>query len=186
MAEERLLTYGQHDVSDSTDVCTSNSRANPPAGCLIHTTSGVDSQQWLTGGSCAQGSPAGADYLIKRSGERLQLQPHNRYAYHAGRSQFTLDRVYRNNEVSEKLIGIELECLDTQEIPFEQYDSLAELIVAIAPLWGWRWPFIILGHYAVARPQGRRSDPVNFDWGWLMGRLYVRAVQAQIPGLVKG
>lgn len=85
--------------------------------------------------------------------------------------------------MSQKLLGIELECLDTQQTTFEQYDSLAELIVERANHYGWRWPFIILGHYAVARPLGRRSDPVNYDWGWLMGRLYVRARLANIPGM---
>jgi hypothetical protein len=74
--------------------------------------------------------------------------------------------------------------LDEQSPTFEQLDSLAELIVERAGHYGWRWPFIILGHYAVARPHGRRSDPVNFDWGWFAGRLYVRAYAGQVPGLV--
>jgi len=184
MTDERLVQYEQRDVSNNTDVCTSDSRSNPAAGTLVHSTSGTDSRNWLQGGSCRAGRPAGADYLIGKQGTRYQLQPHNRYAYHAGISRFTLDRVYANNEVSEKLIGVELEYLDTEQPTFEQYDSLAELIVYIAPIWEWRWPFIILGHYAVARPLGRRSDPVSFDWGWLMGRLYVRAAQAGTPGLV--
>lgn len=85
--------------------------------------------------------------------------------------------------MSQVLLGVELECLDNQEITFEQYDSLGQLIVQLAGEHGWRWPFIIYGHYAVARPLGRRSDPVNFDWGWLMGRVYVRAVLAGVPGL---
>jgi len=183
MTGERPIEYGQHDVSNNTDVCTSNPRVNSPAGTLIHTTGGTDSREWLQGGSCKAGRRAGADYLIRRDGERFQLQRHDRYAFHAGISRYTLDGHYQNNQVSEKLIGVELECLDDEQPTFEQYDSLGELIVAIAPLWGWRWPFIILGHYAVARPLGRRSDPVNFDWGWLFGRLYVRARDANIPGM---
>lgn len=81
-------------------------------------------------------------------------------------------------------MGIELEQLDTESPTFGMYDSLGELIVELGEQWAWRWPYIILGHYAVARPLGRRSDPTNFDWGWLLGRLYVRALAAQVPGLV--
>ncbi len=184
MTGEELTTYGQYDVSNNTDICTSHSRVNPAAGCLIHTTSGSNSLEWLQGGSCRASRPAGADYLVERQGTRYKLTPNNRYAYHAGISRWTNDRTYRNNAVSEQLVGIELECLDTQQPTFEQIDSLAELIVAISPHWGWRWPFIILGHYAVALPLGRRSDPIAMDWGWLAGRLYVRALDAQIPGLV--
>lgn len=180
---ENLVIYGEYDVSHSTSVCTSGPRAYPPTGCLVHTTSGDNSRQWLQGGSCAAGSPAGADYLIERNGQRYRLQPDGRYAYHAGKSQVHLERLYVNDEVSQVLLGIELECLDIQWPTYMQYDSLAELIIGRAPVYGWRWPFIIYGHYAVARPQGRRSDPVNFDWGALQGRLYLRAKMAGIPGM---
>lgn len=183
MTGEGLISYGQHDISNNTNVCTSHSRAYPASGCLIHTSSGTDSREWLTGGSCRAGRPASANYLIGRQGVRYKIQPDDRYPYHAGISTYTLDRTYRNNEVSERLIGIELECLDTEQVTFEQYDSLAELIVAIAPFWGWRWPLIILGHYAVAIPRGRRADPVSFDWGWLYGRLHVRLLENPLPGM---
>lgn len=93
------------------------------------------------------------------------------------------DRTYHGNEVSELLVGIELECLDSQLPTYAQYDSLADLIIYLAGLYDWRWPFILYGHYAVARPLGRRSDPVNFDWGELMGRLYLRAKLAGVAGL---
>lgn len=81
-------------------------------------------------------------------------------------------------------MGVELECTQDQAPTFEQYDSLADLIVLYGLIWAWRWPYIIYGHYSVARPIGRRSDPVNFDWGTLMGRLYVRSMAAKVPGLV--
>lgn len=88
--------------------------------------------------------------------------------------------------MSQLLQGVELECLDTETPTYAQIDSLAQLVVYLAGQYGWRWPFLIYGHYAVARPLGRRSDPVNFDWGGLMGRLYVRSLDAGIAGLVKG
>jgi N-acetyl-anhydromuramyl-L-alanine amidase AmpD len=183
MATESLVKYGHTDISADTSLLVCGARTLAPRGTCIHTTSGANSKEWLQGGSAASGTPASADCLIDRSGRRFWLSPSGRYAYHAGRSLYTLDREYRNNEVSQILIGVELECLDTQAPTFEQLDSLAELLVAGATTQGWRWPFIILGHYAVARPLGRRSDPVNMDWGWLMGRLYVRALSAGVAGM---
>lgn len=184
MTDEKLIPYGYADLSDSTSLSVCGNRTLSPRGALIHSTSGTNSLKWLQGGSAKAGAPASADYLIRRDGYRYGLTPIGKYAYHAGQSRYTLDRAYINNEVSQVLIGVELEALDQESPTFSQVDSLAELIVQMAPHYGWRWPFIILGHYAVARPLGRRSDPVNFDWGWLMGRIYVRALDALVPGLV--
>lgn len=86
--------------------------------------------------------------------------------------------------MSEQLLGVELECHPDLRVTWQQYDSLANLVVSEGAYWGWRWPYCILGHYAVARPRGRRSDPTDFEWGTLMGRLYVRALEAGVPGLV--
>lgn len=186
MADPTLTHYGFSDDSSNTSLRVCGHRTLSPRGTLLHTTSGTDSLQWLQGGSAIAGSPASSDVLIARSGYRHYITPDGRYAYHAGVSTYTLDRVYHDDEVSQVLVGIELECLDVQVPTFEQLDSLGECIAGLAALYGWRWPFIILGHYAVARPLGRRSDPVNLDWGWLMGRIYVRTLDAGIPGLVKG
>lgn len=181
---DSLNTYERSNVSADTDLRVCGNRTNSPWGTLIHTTSGSNSLQWLQAGSADAGSPASADALIGRQGTQYLITPAGRFAYHAGRqSIWQFDRVYTGDEVSQALLGIELECLDNQNPTFEQYDSLADLILYFGTVWNWRWPFIILGHYAVARPLGRRSDPLNFDWGWLMGRLYVRALQAGTPGL---
>lgn len=183
MADSELIGYPQRDVSIRTSLRVCGSRSIGARGTLVHTTSGSDSLAWLQGGSAAAGKPASADFLIAREGTQYRITPAGRYAYHAGASQYTLDRLYTGDEVSQVLLGVELECLDNQSPTFQQIDSLAALIVSNAQEWTWRWPFIILGHYAVARPLGRRSDPVNLDFGWLMGRLYVRSVQAHVPGL---
>jgi N-acetyl-anhydromuramyl-L-alanine amidase AmpD len=184
MAGTSLNVYPRHDVTIHTDLRVCGDRTIGPGGALIHSTSGTDSLAWLQGGSANAGSPASADALIARQGTQYLITPDGKYAYHAGPSFFTLDRSYYGDEVSQFFLGIELECLDTQIPTFEQYDSLADLLVYYAGIHAWRWPLIILGHYAVARPLGRRSDPVNFDWGWLLGRLYVRALAVQLPGLV--
>ena len=184
MADSVLTEYGLHDVTANTDLRVCGNRTLSPSGCLIHTTSGANSLQWLQGGSAVAGSPASSDALIERQGTQYLITPPGHFAYHAGQSLWWFDRYYSGDEVSQVLLGVELENLDTQSPTFEQYDSLAQLIVSWGAQHAWRWPYIILGHYAVARPLGRRSDPLNFDWGWLMGRLYVRALAAQVPGLV--
>lgn len=81
------------------------------------------------------------------------------------------------------LFGIELECAWSEQPTFEQIDSCAEEIVFRARQYQWRWPFVIEGHYGVALPQGRRSDPWLLDWGSFMGRLFVRSQAGLIPGL---
>jgi N-acetyl-anhydromuramyl-L-alanine amidase AmpD len=183
MEVERLRTYERTDHSNTSDSRVSGSRTIGPAGCLIHTTSATSSIEWLTGGSARNGRPAGADSLIDRNGHQHILTQPGRYAYHAGVSSVTLDREYRGDEVSQMLLGIELECLNSEAPTWEQYDSLADLICYYALHFGWSWPYIYYGHYGVAVPMGRRSDPVHFDWAALMGRLYVRTKQARIPGL---
>ncbi len=179
------MPYVRTDYSANCALSVSHPRSSNPAGCLIHTTSGTDSLSWLAGGSADAGTPAGADALIRRNGDQFILTKPDRFAYHAGNSYVYLNGDNFGDEVSELLIGIELECLVDQAPTYEQYDSLGELVVLYSHLWGWRWPFIIYGHYAVARPLGRRSDPVNFDWGSFMGRLYVHSVAGKVPGLIE-
>lgn len=183
MADSSLNTYVRNDVSIHTSLRVCGSRTIGPRGTLIHSTSGTNSLSWLQGGSADAGAPASADALIGREGTQYLITTPGRYAYHAGQSIYTLDRAYRNDEVSQILLGVELEQTESQPPTFAQLDSLADLIVHYAFLWAWRWPFTILGHYAVARPLGRRSDPLNFDWGWLMGRLFVRSASVHLPGL---
>lgn len=183
MTVPQYVTYARIDVSSNTDLRVCGDRTLSPRGAIIHTTGGVDSREWLQGQSANAGSAASADALIERSGRQLLLLPQGKFAYHAGISVAWADREYRNSEVNQAFIGIELECLDTERPTWPQYDSLADLILYFARLYGWAWPMFIYGHYAVARPLGRRSDPVNYDWGDLMGRLYVRSVAMQLPGM---
>lgn len=184
MKADDIYRYPYIDVSGRASLSVSSVRRTGPLGALIHSTDGVNSQAWLAGGSAAKGRPASANYLIGKHGERSKLCKDSRYPYHAGSSRCYLAGAWRyDNAVSELLLGYELECLWAEAPTYEQYDSLAEQIVADALHYGWRWPFILFGHYGVAIPAGRRSDPWLFDWGSLVGRLYVRAYAAGIGGL---
>jgi N-acetyl-anhydromuramyl-L-alanine amidase AmpD len=172
------------DVSGNTDTGVNDHRRLSAIGTCIHTTSGINSLDWLTGGSKLAGNPASADYLIDRSGKTYQITPKGRYAYHAGASRLDYNgHIYSGNEVSQLLIGVELECLDNELATWQQVDALAALIVHLSVDWAWRWPYYVVGHYEVARPVGRRSDPQGLDWGALMGRLYLRSKLASVGGL---
>lgn len=179
-----LPYYSTIDVSGTTDPLVTDNRRISSIGTCIHTTSGTDSLDWLAGGSAKAGNPASADYLIRRDGIRYKITPPGRYAYHAGRSILAYNNaVYRDDEVSQLLIGVELENQDFTYVTWQQVDSLAELVVSDPLACGWRWPYYLIGHYEVARPIGRRSDPQGLDWGSLMGRLYIRAKTAGIGGM---
>ena len=91
--------------------------------------------------------------------------------------------LYQGDEISRLLIGIEIECINNGYVTPEQEDSCADVIVKCGLQYGWRWPYYVVGHYEIARPLGRRSDPQGLLWGNLMGRLYARALAANVPGL---
>lgn len=177
-------TYKDYDVSLATDTRLSFLRALPAEGALVHTTAGLNSLAYLQGGVLHEGRIAGATYLIDRDGTRRLLTPAHRVAFHAGQSELLYrDKLYQGDMVSQLLIGYELECSDNQYVTYEQHDSLAERIVMDGIAWGWRFPYAVFGHYSVARPTGRRSDPVNFQWGDFFGRLLVHARRRHIDGL---
>lgn len=178
-----LRDYRSFDYGGSNDPRNLGNGRNSVVGTLIHTTSGVDSLSWLIGGSAETGKPASADYLITRSGDRYSLCPEGYFPYHAGKSRLIYNnQLYQGDEISSLLLGVEIENTDNDNCTFEQVDSLAELIVERGLHYGWRWPYYILGHYEVARPLGRRSDPQGFPWGDFLGRLYARAYQLSIDG----
>jgi len=167
-----------HEVSDAVNGLLTI----PRLGALIHTTEGANSLPWLLGRSADNGAPASADYLIDRNGTRHEITPWHRYAYHAGVSRmFHGDKLYTGDKVSQALVGIELERAGDQDITREQYFSLAELLLRLRMLNSWPLDFPLYGHYAVARPLGRRSDPVNFDFGVLFAIMSQGYIQAPMP-----
>jgi len=138
---------------------------------MLHTTDGVNSQAYLQGGSAVAGRPASADYLITRSGTVLKLIPHGMMAYHAGVVLWG-DKQDKSNECSRDLIGIEIENNDhTGQVPTVlQHHAVAGVLLVLAEHYKWS-PLIVYGHYGLAWPMGRRSDPHAWDWGymfWLM------------------
>ncbi|WP_105253921.1 1,6-anhydro-N-acetylmuramyl-L-alanine amidase AmpD [Pseudoalteromonas sp. T1lg75] len=108
--------------------------------------------------SSLQGVRVSAHCLIDRQGRVRQYVPFSERAWHAGVSQFAGRE--RCNDFS---IGIELEGTDHSDYTPAQYQSLAQLTLAIIQ----RYPQItrerIVGHSDIA--PGRKTDPGEaFDW----------------------
>lgn len=179
-----LPDFSLTDFSGRASTHVSDTRRFGPYGALIHSTDGTDSADWLLGGSDRAGSPASANYLINRDGGQIKLCPFERYPFHAGKSRFYYaGKWLRDSDVSQWFVGIELECTNEQSPTTAQYQSCAQRIYSLAVQLNWRWPYTILGHYAVATPLGRRSDPWLFDWGEFYGYLLQIVSMAGLAGL---
>src|SRR3954470_22849803 len=179
-----LPDYSVIDISGS--VLSANYDIGRPSiiGALIHTTSGTNSIAWLTTGAATSGNPASADYLIARDGQIYKLGAPGRYPYHAGKSRFTIRGItYSGDELSSLLLGVEIEQVGSQIVTWQQNQALAQIIVKTGIDNSWRWSYYLLGHYEVAVPMGRRSDPQGFEWGDFMGQLLAYARASNVPGL---
>jgi N-acetyl-anhydromuramyl-L-alanine amidase AmpD len=161
------------DVSKATKMAVVGGRVSPQErlGVVLHTTDGVDSLAWLQGGSANGGSGASADYLVLRRGDILKLMPRGYHAFHAGVTNLSGSKDPLNH-VSRRYIGIEVENLDSKgQVPTgPQHEATAGLIAFVADVYRFS-PLRVYGHYGLAYPMGRRSDPHAWDWGlmfWLM------------------
>lgn len=176
--------YHTRDSSSRANLRVSAPSGVVPIGTCIHTSFGVSSEAWLLGGSIASGPPASADWLIARDGSRVKLCKEGRRPFHVGQAGYRIRGTYMTGALlNQYLMGIELENAPSEHCTYWQLDSLAELIVSEGIAKRWRWPYYLVGHYELARPTGRRSDPHGFDWGDFMGRLTARAALARIAGV---
>jgi len=179
-----LPEYGVIDISDHVVPANYGSSRPSVIGTVIHTTSGTNSIYWLTSGAAASGKPASADYLIERDGTIYALGKPGRYPYHAGQSTFEIrGKTYSGDQLSSLLLGIEVEQVGSQICTWQQYQAIAQTIVQSGIAFSWRWPYYVLGHYEIATPTGRRSDPQGFEWGDFMGQLLAYARAYNVPGV---
>lgn len=165
------MQFGFVDDSLRMDTRVYEPRGGKPIGLMLHDTDGRNSLDWLLGGSARAGKPASADYLIERSGVVHKLVPRGMMTYHAGTCRWA-GTVDTNGLVSRLLIGIEMECASSagEVVTDAQTRACAALCKQLAALYNWS-PLRAYGHYGLAHPMGRRSDPRGFDWGfwaWLL------------------
>ncbi len=110
-----------------------------------------------------------AHLLIRRDGKVIQYVPFHRRAWHAGKS------CYRERaDCNDFSVGIELEGTDNQPFEMKQYETLAEVTVALLECHETLDERRIVGHKDIA--PGRKTDPGSFfEWDFLerFGRIRV-------------
>ncbi len=140
----------------------SPNRVARPAGvtpkCLVlHSTcaSYNSARRWL----CDPVSKVSAHFLVARDGGVTQLVRLADVAWHAGVSFWR-----GQSGVNRFSIGIEMEHLDgTQDWPAAQLHAVAALCRVL--LARYTLPAdAIVSHAEIARPKGRKVDPVEFPW----------------------
>lgn len=152
------------DVSSTTQATVTSRRTFRRRGIVLHETIGTYSLSWLQGVSALRGRPASSDFLINRPGDIYQLTRPGWYAYHTGTARWQLiqDPDYTINQ---SFIGIEFENNPQrgQKLTDLQYIAGAALIRALVASHELHVSNIV-GHYQVALPRGRKSDPLTLDW----------------------
>jgi len=102
-----------------------------------------------------------AHFLIRRTGELIQLVPCTKRAWHAGVSQW--EGRERCNDFS---VGIELEGCDFEAFEAAQYQTLNALLATLKNTYPIQH---IVGHSDIA--PGRKTDPGPFfEWDNILGR----------------
>lgn len=155
------------NVSKKTSSSVTRRRDIARKGIVLHETIGTDSLDWLQGGSARVGRSASSDFLIHRDGTIYQITQPGYYAFHAGKSRWRLiqDPDYTLNQ---SFVGIELENHPGrgQKITDPQYIACAAVIRRL--LSQHNIPILnLVGHYQVALPHGRKSDPITLDYAIL-------------------
>lgn len=171
--------YSYRDASSVTSASVTARRRLPRRGIVIHTTMGHDSLGWLQGGSAIVGTPASADFLITRDPNIVRITRPGWYAYHSGLARWNL---YSDPDgsINQGFIGIEIEAAEQlgEKITDPQYIALAALmrvLLSTVPI----GLTDVCGHYACARPPGRKSDPLRLDWAVLTRELLNPSIEAQ-------
>ena len=143
-----------------------------PSLIVLHSTGGsyAGALAWLRDPE----SHVSAHFLIGRDGTTVQLVPLTRAAWQAGRSSWRGQA--ENGSVNAFSIGIEMEHFDgKQEWPEAQLLALFALLKQVCEQYSIPADAVV-GHADVARPIGRKVDPVDFPWGRLRMALYTGPV----------
>lgn len=159
--------YKYINVSQRTALTVTAIRKQKRRGIVIHETIGRDSLAWLQGGSALDGRPASADFLIRRDGDILQITRPGWYAYHTGVARWQLMQE-SDRTLNQSFVGIELENLPSagDVITTEQYIACAALMARLVAVHELDMRNIV-GHYQIALPAGRKSDPTTLNWSLL-------------------
>lgn len=134
------------------------------AGILLHSSEGHNSVAWLLGEDPDQPEPASACFLIARNGDINQLVPVGWYSLHAGTATWH----HFNNArgmLNELLVGIEFESHHTNTPRYTDVQLVSGAALVNRLLHQHLLSFFSIdSHGWIARPPGRRTDPVNFPF----------------------
>lgn len=142
------------------NVSWSPNRRARPAGvpilvAILHSTGGsfASAVNWLRN----RASKVSAHYVVSRSGRIEKLVPLSDVAWHAGRAAWR-----GRTDVNSVSIGIEQEHIDgRQDWPAAQVAAVVWLVGALRAA----YPGIaVTSHAEVARPRGRKVDPMGWPW----------------------
>ncbi len=151
---------------------------------MIHSSGGMDSRGWLQGDSLKAGEPVSTHDLIGKDGTCYVIVKNTMVAWHAGVSLWpVMGRLVHG--LNEDTIGIEIENSHTPGdlITMEQHAAAALRHRYHSMMRGYALDACV-GHYEVAQPIGRRSDPLNFVWGWFWFYVYnPSSAQNKLGGL---
>ncbi|MBX3166475.1 MAG: N-acetylmuramoyl-L-alanine amidase [Candidatus Eremiobacteraeota bacterium] len=108
-----------------------------------------------------------AHYVVDRDGTTVQMVDERRTAWHAGVSELE-----GRTGVNDFSVGIELVNLNDGRDPYTeaQYQAVQRIIQDLRGRWEVPDSHIV-SHAAIARPVGRKSDPVGFDFAKLLKML---------------
>lgn len=170
-------------IDDSHRSPNHSSREGRAIGLLIlHSTVGslASSLSWL----CNPASKVSAHYVVAKDGRVFRLVPDDLAAWHAGQSYWPgwpdVPVAARSEEVMWRSIGIELENLNGMEIrdpttkklirivrgdpyPVIQLAAATTLVRSLLSAYHLT-PDLVTSHGVVARPPGRKRDPIEFPW----------------------
>ena len=107
-------------------------------------------------------SKVSAHFVVERDGTVTQMVPIGKRAWHAGTS-----RLEQRANVNDFSVGIEIVNRNNGKQPYtdRQYKAVARIIRHLRTKRGLRLPpDRIVSHHMVALPEGRKSDPLGFDF----------------------
>ncbi len=108
-----------------------------------------------------------AHYVVDRDGTTVQMVDERRTAWHAGVSELE-----GRTGVNDFSVGIELVNLNDGKDPYPeaQYQAVQRILQDLRTRWNIPDEHIV-SHAAIARPVGRKSDPLGFDFEKLKSML---------------
>ena len=108
-----------------------------------------------------------AHYCVDRDGTTVQMVDERRTAWHAGVSELG-----GRTGVNDFSVGIELVNLNDGKDPYPeaQYEAVKRILLDLRTRWDVPNENVV-SHAAIARPVGRKSDPVGFDFDKLLKML---------------